>query len=159
MRASLPVYVVPEEDVLLKRLNIIKTILQKGDLIVVVAEGTLRSMDHMKKDKLMAREALRWIDAHISRESGRLRIRSVQTPLECAEELAAQSPPTSSTVIVTVLTMGQVDDISTIKSMRFFEAENVRSSTEIMKDRKSSTIAMHIVSQAWNVREPSGWEL
>ncbi|VDN02156.1 unnamed protein product [Thelazia callipaeda] len=113
IRTSLPLYVIPEEDVLLKRLETIKTILRKGKLIVVIAEGTFRSMD-MKKDKPEVRKALRWINVRISKDNGRLKIIPKSTPEKCAEKLTTQIP-TTSTVFVTILTLSQVEANPVIK--------------------------------------------
>ncbi|VDK64241.1 unnamed protein product [Onchocerca ochengi] len=107
IRTSLPLYVIPEEDVLLQRLEVMKKILKKDKLIVAIAEGTFRSLD-MKKDKPEVRKALRWINAHISKDNGRLRIISDSTPEKCAEKLSAQAPITS-TVFVTVLTLLHIE--------------------------------------------------
>lgn len=107
-RSSLPVFVVPEQDVLLRSMHVIENIISKGDLVVAVAEGTLKNMDKMKKDEQIAREALRWIDNQLSKGTGSLRICPAANPMECAEYLAAQSP-TTTTVIATVLTMSNTD--------------------------------------------------
>ncbi|MCP9258019.1 hypothetical protein DINM_001183 [Dirofilaria immitis] len=100
IRTSLPLYVVPQEDVLLQRLEVMKKILKKDKLIVAIAEEV--------------RKALRWINAHISKDNGRLRIISNSTPEKCAEKLSAQAP-TTSTVFVTVLTLSQVEANPVIK--------------------------------------------
>lgn len=117
IRTSLPLYVVPQEDVLLHRLEIMRKILKKDKLIVAIAEGTFRSLD-MKKDKPEVRKALRWINAHISKDNGRLRIIPSSTPEKCAEKLLAQAP-TTSTVFVTVLTLLSVENNSVIKRKHF----------------------------------------
>ncbi|VBB31339.1 unnamed protein product [Acanthocheilonema viteae] len=113
IRTSLPLYVVPQEDVLLQRLEVMKKILKKDRLIVAIAEGTFRNLD-MKKDKPEVRKALRWINAHISKDNGRLRIIPSSTPEKCAEKLSAQAP-TTSTVFVTVLTLFRAEANSVIK--------------------------------------------
>uniref|UniRef100_A0A915Q7V8 Bm12874 n=1 Tax=Setaria digitata TaxID=48799 RepID=A0A915Q7V8_9BILA len=113
IRTSLPLYVVPHEDVLLQRLEVMKKILKKDKLIVAIAEGTFRNLD-MKKDKPEVRKALRWINAHISKGNGCLRIIPQSTPEKCAEKLLAQAP-TTSTVFVTILTLMQVEADSVIK--------------------------------------------
>ncbi|KAM3720354.1 Nonsense-mediated mRNA decay factor [Dirofilaria immitis] len=122
IRTSLPLYVVPQEDVLLQRLEVMKKILKKDKLIVAIAEGTFRSLD-MKKDKPEVRKALRWINAHISKDNGRLRIISNSTPEKCAEKLSAQAP-TTSTVFVTVLTLSQVEANPVIKPITMENVED-----------------------------------
>ncbi|VDO32717.1 unnamed protein product [Onchocerca flexuosa] len=94
-----------------------KKILKKDKLIVAIAEGTFRNLD-MKKDKPEVRKALRWINAHISKDNGRLRIISDLTPEKCAEKLSAQAPITS-TVFVTVLTLLQVEVNPVVKRKHF----------------------------------------
>lgn len=90
-----------------------KNILKKDKLIVVIAEGTFRSLD-MKKDKPEVRKALRWIKAHISKDNTRLRIIASSTAEKCAEKLLEQAP-TTSTVFVTVLTLLRTGVGSVIK--------------------------------------------
>ncbi|VDK88813.1 unnamed protein product, partial [Litomosoides sigmodontis] len=122
IRTSLPLYVVPQEDVLLRKLEVIKKILKKDKLIVAIAEGTFRSLD-MKKDKPEVRKALRWINTHISKGNGRLRIIPSSTPEKCAEKLSAQAP-TTSTVFVTVLTLLRDEANSVIKPITVENVED-----------------------------------
>ncbi|KAL3998530.1 hypothetical protein ACH3XW_15415 [Acanthocheilonema viteae] len=122
IRTSLPLYVVPQEDVLLQRLEVMKKILKKDRLIVAIAEGTFRNLD-MKKDKPEVRKALRWINAHISKDNGRLRIIPSSTPEKCAEKLSAQAP-TTSTVFVTVLTLFRAEANSVIKPITMENVED-----------------------------------
>uniref|UniRef100_A0A2K6VFD7 Uncharacterized protein n=1 Tax=Onchocerca volvulus TaxID=6282 RepID=A0A2K6VFD7_ONCVO len=122
IRTSLPLYVIPEEDVLLQRLEVMKKILKKDKLIVAIAEGTFRSLD-MKKDKPEVRKALRWINAHISKDNGRLRIISDSTPEKCAEKLSAQAPITS-TVFVTVLTLLHIEVNPVVKPITVENVED-----------------------------------
>ncbi|EJW87454.1 hypothetical protein WUBG_01628, partial [Wuchereria bancrofti] len=121
IRTSLPLYVVPQEDVLLQRLEVMKKILKKDKLIVAIAEGTFRSLD-MKKDKAEVRKALRWINTHISKD-GRLRIIPSSTPEMCAEKLATQAP-TTSTVFVTVLTLLMIGTNRVIKPITVENVED-----------------------------------
>lgn len=58
-RAWVPVYVVPEKEVLIQRPGILKGIVKNSKIIVVIAEDTLREMDKLKKEKAGAREAIR----------------------------------------------------------------------------------------------------
>ncbi|EFO16038.2 hypothetical protein LOAG_12471 [Loa loa] len=122
IRTSLPLYVVPQEDVLLQQLEVMKKILNKDKLLVAIAEGTFRSLD-MKKGKPEVRKALRWINAHISKDNGRLRIIPSSTPEKCAEKLSAQAP-TTSTVFVTMLTLLQVEANSVIKPIMVENVED-----------------------------------
>uniref|UniRef100_A0A0R3RRE3 Bm12874 n=1 Tax=Elaeophora elaphi TaxID=1147741 RepID=A0A0R3RRE3_9BILA len=122
IRTSLPLYVVPQEDVLLQRLEVMKKILKKDKLIVAIAEGTFRNLDK-KKDKPEVRKALRWINAHISKDNGRLRIIPNSTSEQCAEKLLAQAP-TTSTVFVTVLTLMRVGANSIIKPITVENVED-----------------------------------
>ncbi|VDN32528.1 unnamed protein product [Gongylonema pulchrum] len=92
---------------------------------VVVAEGTLRRLDHIKKEKPLARGALRWIHSHISGENGRFRIGQARQPMKCAEQLAARMP-TACTVIATVLTMSDVVEEPTNKGMEKFKDSDER---------------------------------
>ncbi|KAK6106272.1 hypothetical protein QQG55_23565 [Brugia pahangi] len=121
IRTSLPLYVVPQEDVLLQRLEVMKKILKKDKLIVAIAEGTFRSLD-MKKDKAEVRKALRWINTHISKD-GRLRIVPCSTPEMCAEKLVTQAP-TTSTVFVTVLTLLMIGTNRVIKPITVENVED-----------------------------------
>ncbi|OZC12546.1 hypothetical protein X798_00177 [Onchocerca flexuosa] len=105
-----------------KRLEVMKKILKKDKLIVAIAEGTFRNLD-MKKDKPEVRKALRWINAHISKDNGRLRIISDLTPEKCAEKLSAQAPITS-TVFVTVLTLLQVEVNPVVKPITVENVED-----------------------------------
>lgn len=108
-RAWMPVYVVPEKEVLIQRPWVLKGIVKKGTVIVVIAEDTLREMDKLKKEKSGAREAIRFIESQVSNPNRRLRIENGSSTQQCAEKLAAQTQLTDA-VIVVILTMSKVDN-------------------------------------------------
>lgn len=118
--AKLPVYVVPEVEVLLQRLWVVKGIVKKTNLILVISG--IRQLDKQKKKSGAAREALRYISAALASPNGRIRVRPAQSPMQVAEELAAQTPLANST-IVTILTMSHEEKASHIKGITFANAE------------------------------------
>ncbi|VDD87196.1 unnamed protein product [Enterobius vermicularis] len=108
-RAWVPVYVVPEKEVLIQRPGILKGIVKNSKIIVVIAEDTLREMDKLKKEKAGAREAIRFIENQVSDPARRLRIENSSSVQECAEKLASQTQLTDA-VIVVILTMSKIDN-------------------------------------------------
>lgn len=106
MRSSMPIYVVLEQEVLLHRLKTVKKIYTQSDLVIVIAKGILRNLDSMKKDNLEVREALRWMQGHISKGSKRVRVCHASSPMECAVEIVGQMPGSTS-VVATILTLSK----------------------------------------------------
>ncbi|MFH4977260.1 hypothetical protein AB6A40_003969 [Gnathostoma spinigerum] len=123
VKASLPVYVVPEEDVLMERLDIIKGIVAKSELIVVIPKCVLQSMDAQKQKNYGAREAIRWIEAQLSCSTNRLRLREASSVARCAQNLVEKTP-ISTPVIVSILNLSEKSEESSIKEITIENAEH-----------------------------------
>uniref|UniRef100_A0A915BGL7 EST1-like DNA-binding domain-containing protein n=1 Tax=Parascaris univalens TaxID=6257 RepID=A0A915BGL7_PARUN len=108
-RALLPVYVIPEDNVVLDHLPVLRDLVNDGQLRVVIAEDTLRMMDKIKKGDIRAREGIRWLQQGICEQGDRLEMRKADSVLLCAEDVAWKVQTTKKSlatkpVTVTILT-------------------------------------------------------
>lgn len=108
-RALLPVYVIPEDNVVLDRLPVLRDLVNDGRLKVVIAEDTLRMMDKIKKGDVRAREGIRWLQQGICEQGDRLEMRKADSVPLCAEDVAWKVETTKKSlatkpVTVTILT-------------------------------------------------------
>ncbi|VDM24981.1 unnamed protein product [Toxocara canis] len=103
-RSLLPVYVVPEDEVVLERLSMLRDLVNDRRMRVVIAEDTLRMLDKIKKGDVRAREAIRWLQKGICEQGDRLEMRKADSVAQCAEEIVNKSRANNQ-LIVAILTM------------------------------------------------------
>ncbi|VDK17266.1 unnamed protein product [Anisakis simplex] len=109
-RSMLPIYVVPEHDVVLERLNVLRSLLRDKRLDVIIAEDTLRFFDKIKKGDIRAREAIRWLQKGLYEHGDYLAMHKADSVRQCADNLVTSSSHLDNPLIVAVLTMDQMDE-------------------------------------------------
>lgn len=70
-KASLPLFVMPDQNVLTDRLSFIKSLITH-QTVVVVARKVLADLDRIKKDNLPVRNAIRWLETEL--KEGRVKV-------------------------------------------------------------------------------------